>query len=163
MSQSRLRTLSPAATNNECKKMKYKYPILSVILILIVVVAYMFNSAPEFEPKVKIIEINSNKLNEKLYLKKKNWGMTGDAQVIVVSGSDETEFEPDTNKEYVYNGFSPFFYKFNEDTLQLYVSHESKIPNELRSKIIINQIVLGSLELRRLDTNENYQGLKKFE
>lgn len=163
MSQSRLKTLSSAATNNVYKNMKYKYFVLSVILIFIIVVVYMYQSIPDFDPKVKIIEINSNKLNEILYLKKKNWGMTGDAQVIVVSGSEESEFEPDTNKEYVYKGFSPFFYKFNEDTLNLYVSHESKIPSELQTKIIIKQIVLGTYYLRSLDTNQSYQGLKKFE
>jgi hypothetical protein len=151
-------------TDNVSKNMKYKYLILTGILILIIVViVYLYKSIPDFKPKVKIVEINSSKLNEKLYLKKKNWGMTGDAQVIVVSGSPERDFEPNTNKEYVYEGFSPFFYNFNDDTLDLYVSYESKIPIELHTKIRINQIVLGSLELQRLDSNHSYQGLKKIE
>jgi hypothetical protein len=79
------------------------------------------------------------KSGEVIYLKKKNWGLTFDHQVSVISNSDKNEWKPDSTKEYVFKGLEPFFYKFSNDSLILFTRVNSQIPPNARFNVPIIQ------------------------
>lgn len=135
--------------------------IITIALIIVAILVYTYFVFPNLGPIVRTIEVKSSISQEKIYIKKKQWGLTGDAQVIVVSESSEEEFEPNENTEYVYRGLLPFFYKFENDTLNLYVRKKSGIPNN-KFKVIINQIELTNSQMMELMTTYEQKGLKKI-
>ncbi len=110
-----------------------------------------------------MIEIYSEKYNQKLYIKKKTWGLTVDRLAIVISSSSDKNFIPIPDKEYIYESSSPFYYSFQNDTLNVYVSKESKVPSELKTNIYIKQVITGTLILRKLSKNYRENGLKIFD
>lgn len=131
--------------------------ILVVFLFVIVLVLiYIYVKLPGFKPEVTIIEIDSEQANEKIYIKRKVWGISADHRIVVISISPETDFEPNPNQEYVYKGFSPIFYRFVNDTLELFVNKLANIPSKMPTEIKINQIVLSNSEMMSL--MEDYEG-----
>ena len=113
-------------------------------------------------PIVTVVEIKSYKFNESIYIKEKAWGLPADHQFIFVSKSPTKEFDPDTTQGLVFYGDS-FFYKFVNDTLNLYVNKESPEPKDFKTSIKVNQINLTNSELMDLWESYRAKGLKKFE
>lgn len=91
--------------------------------------------------------------------------MTYDNQIIIISTSPKKKFKPNPLTDYVYEGLSPFYYKFNRDTLFVYTMILSKVPQNLRSKIKIVQLELTNEEMMHLIKNNQYksEGLNTFE
>lgn len=144
--------------------MKKIYVITSLFVIFVIIIfLYLFMKIPDFEPKVTIVEIYSTRLDEKLFIKKKNWGITGDAQVIVLSKLSSEIFEPDTNRELIFKGLSPLFYNFSNDTLNLYVTQKSEVPKGFSTNIIINQHLLTNPEIMKLMKDYKDKGFKKID
>ena len=144
------------------KIIKITYTLLIlVVLFIITFILFLYLSLPDFKPEVSVVEIKSEKLNESIYIKKKVWGLTADHQFICVSRSSSNNFEPDTNKDYIYYGDS-FFYNFSNDTLKMYVDKESAVPKEFRSNINIKQIELTNPEMMDLWIYYDAKGLKKL-
>jgi hypothetical protein len=107
-------------------------------------------------------KIYSKKLKEVLYIKMKNWGLLGDAQVILITKSLENNFEPNPKTEYIYRGLISFIYQFKDDTLTIYCKNRSEIPSELNTGIVIRQIEMGDVELD--DIKEKYlNGLRSLD
>ena len=140
--------------------------LLIVIIILVLAITafllYVYFIITDLGPQVKVVEVYSSNLEERIFIKKKNWGLLGNDQIIVISKSDDKSFEPDSTKEYIFKGLSPFFYNFKNDTLNLYIEKESNVPSELFFKIKINQILLSNLKLMELYSNYKEKGLKKL-
>lgn len=136
---------------------------VSIIVLAAAFFLYLYTKIPSFDPKIAKVQLHSHTRSETIFIKKKVWGLTGDHQVIVVSKSPEDNFEPDEKTEYVYKGLSPFFYKFENDTLNLYVMKESKVPNELSTSFVINQIVLENPEMMDLIHSHQKQRLETIE
>lgn len=90
------------------------------------------------------------KSGEVIYLKKKNWGLTFDHQVSVISNSDKNEWKPDSTKEYVFKGLEPFFYKFSNDSLILFTRLNAEVPPNFNSKIQIVQKQLPNSQIMDL-------------
>lgn len=139
--------------------------ILGVALILGIIFffTFLYVNIPSLAPKISKVEIYSQTFGEKIFIKKKNWGLTGDQQVIVVGKSPDDAFEPNAAAEYVYIGLSPFFYKFENDTLNLYVMKESRTPPKLSTKLTISQIILKNPEMMDLIEHFQEKGLKIIE
>ena len=91
-------------------------------------------SAPTYN-RVELVSGNNNKL----YIKSKNWGVTGDHQLTVISIEDEREFEIDSTRQIIFNGLEPFLYKVSNDTLFLTLRQKSKIPDGFNSRWTIIQ------------------------
>jgi hypothetical protein len=137
--------------------------ILILTGLLLTLLSYLYFNLPDYKPKVSIVSIYSERFDERIALKKKVWGVTGDHQVIVVSKSADDEFQADENREYVFEGFLPLFYRFERDTLHLYVRKASKVPDAMPTKITINQVVLNNTEMIELAEKYRELGLKKIE
>ncbi len=135
--------------------------IITIVFIIVGFLIYTYIIFPDLGPTVSIVEITSTNNSEKIYIKKKNWGYTGDSQVIVVSESSEKQFEPNENTEYVFKGLSPFFYSFNNDTLNLFVLSKSKVPN-METNFRIIQSELSGRDLIDLLQTFKEKGLKKI-
>ena len=149
---------------NKFMKNCMKTFILIIVILLLIIVAfliYTYFRLPDYQPKVSIIEIYSSNFEEKIFIKRKVWGITGDDGIIVISKSSNKSFEPNTDSEYVFAGLSPFFYSFRNDTLNIYVGKESKKPIEMNTRIKINQIVLTNPEIMKLMENYKEKGLNK--
>lgn len=136
--------------------------LLSLVILVIIVIAvivYIYTKLPEFKPDVTIIELNSKKTGERIYIKQKKWGITGDHHIVVISTSPKKDFQPDSTREYVYEGLSPIFYHFANDSLELFVNNLANVPSQMRSKIKINQIVLSNSEMMSLMEDYKRKGL----
>ena len=122
----------------------------------------MYLRIPDLGPNVSVVEIYSSNFGEKVFIKRKVWGITGNHEITVVSKSDNKSFEPNDDNEYVFKG-SPIFYNFINDTLNIYVPLESKKPIGMTTKIKINQIVLSNPKLMNLMHDYKEKGLRKVE
>ena len=140
---------------------------ISVIVILFLIIIsfslYVYLKVPNLEPKVSIVDVYSSNFWQKVYIKRKVWGITGNHEFTVVSKSGDESFEPNEDNEYVYKGLSPIFYSFRDDTLNIYVMKESKKPTEMTTRIQVNQIVLTNPQMMNLMVNYKDKGLKKVE
>src|SRR5699024_8170549 len=113
--------------------------ILSIIVFLLIgITGYLYMNLPEFDPNISVEKIYSKKYNESIYLKKKNWGITGNHQVIAISTPPDGN--PDLNKktDFIFKGLSNLFYKFENDTLHIYTNKASDVPSNFSSNIEIN-------------------------
>ena len=139
--------------------MKKVILVTSVILVLgiIICMVVLNNVIPEIKPIYKQIEIKSNAGKESLFLKQKVWGITSDNSIIVISNSSKNEFEIDSASDYVFKGYSTFFYRQVQDSLYVYVSKKVKIPPKLYTEFEITQIELSNTEMMNLLANNSYK------
>ncbi|MFD1015471.1 hypothetical protein [Winogradskyella rapida] len=75
-----------------------------------------------------------------LYLKSKNWGLTGDHKISVLSTKSDFEFQPDSISEYIFHGFGGIIYKVENNTLKIYSHQKPKIPPKFESEINVELI-----------------------
>jgi hypothetical protein len=98
--------------------------------------------------------------NTTLYLKSKNWGITGNHQISVISTKPDFEFQPDSISEYIFHGFGGIIYKVENNTLKIYSHQKPKIPLEFESDINVEFIeIKNNTEWNKLKTqiDNNYQ------
>lgn len=142
-----------------------KRTILVLIMLLSALfLCYLYLSimAPDYEPTFTIKEIESINTGEKIYLKKKVWGISSDHHIRVISVSDEEKFEPNANDEYLYKGTTPFFYTVNGDTLKVFVRKASEVPPNFNSKIKVEQIILDNPDMMNLFSEHEVMGINRF-
>lgn len=94
--------------------------------------------------------------NTYLYFKSKNWGLTGDHKVSVISTKSNSEFLPDTISEYVFYGFENIIYKVEGDTLKLYSNQDILKPQKFESEIFIKTITIKN-SIEWIDLKKNIQ------
>ena len=121
---------------------------------------YMSISVPKYEPTYTVLELKSDTLNDSIYLKKKVWGIAANHQVIVISSSGQSEFEPDLESQYVYEGFTPILYEFMGNTLKMYIGKASEVPSNFESKIKIEQVVLDTPSMIELLEKHEEKGIE---
>lgn len=117
--------------------MKIAISLFAIFFIVCFIFIFFFK---RFEPEYKTTELYSNR-GEKLYIKRKIYGIKGDIQITSIStvkGWDEL----DETKEYVYKGLEPFIYSYQNDTLRVYSRQRVKTPANFHSTIRIIQIEL---------------------
>ena len=87
-----------------------------------------------------------------LYLKSKNWGLTADHKISVISTKSDLEFEPDSISEYIFHGFGGIIYKTVNDTLKIYSTQKPKTPPKFASEINVEIIEMkNNLEWIKLN------------
>jgi hypothetical protein len=87
-----------------------------------------------------------------LYLKSKNWGLTADHKISVISTKSDFEFQPDSISEYIFHGFEGIIYKAENDTLKIYSTQKPKVPPKFESKINVELIeIKNNLEWIKLN------------
>jgi archaellum component FlaF (FlaF/FlaG flagellin family) len=141
---------------------KLKKVIMLFILSLITVGAimvFMMNFYTEldsaYEPIYSIKKIHSDALNEDIFIKKNNWGVSSNHEVVVISTSGQEKFEPDSTKEYVFK--TEFFFKSVKDSLYVYTRVKSKAPISFNSKFKIKQVELDNSEMMELRGYDNFK------
>ena len=92
------------------------------------------------EPIFKKEEINFPKEKTSLFLKSKNWGVTGNHKVTVISTKADLKFKVDSLSDFVFKEFTDIIYKKNNDTLKIYSHYEPTIPAKFDSKIEVEFI-----------------------
>ena len=129
-----------------------------LFLIIITAVAFFYLNAPREGDDVHYhIDKITSKGGCNLYIKKKVWGLTSDGQVIVIADNPDKKFILDSSRQYIYNGVISFFYKYQSDTLTVYVSKISTFPANLKTSIIVKQVELENPDMMRLIENDNYK------
>lgn len=86
-----------------------------------------------------------------LYLKSKNWGLTADHKISIVSTKPDIEFQPDSISEYIFHGFGGLIYKTANDTLKIYTTQKIQIPSKFDSEIHIDLIKINNVEWIKLN------------
>ena len=129
-----------------------------VFVVGLMVYWFLKELSDAFAPTYNRVELVSSS-NEKLYIKSKNWGVTGDHQLTVISTENEREFEVDSTRQIIFNGLEPFLYKVSNDTLFLTLRQRSRIPEGFNSrwtivqKTVDNPTMMNSIqdpELKRM-------------
>jgi hypothetical protein len=136
--------------------------ITFLVVIIIIVLVIIRKKTPDFKPIVSVTPVYLEKNDNTLYIKKKNWGLTGDYQVIVLSTNLNKDFSPNKKTEYVFEGLSPFFYKVDNGILTLYVRKVSEIPEIFNLKDFVKQEELTNQEMMTLFDNYKDKGIKKL-
>ncbi len=98
---------------------------------------------PDLKPSHHTTEIKSNQFTDKLFIKTKSWGMSGDSKITIISSTDNIDFnKKQSDTDYIIEGLDPFFYKQNNDNLILYSMTRITVPKNLKTKwkIILNQV-----------------------
>ncbi|MBS1507079.1 MAG: hypothetical protein JSS79_10575 [Bacteroidetes bacterium] len=128
--------------------MRRSLKIIIGFALVVVLALYWFLSrltdayAPTYN-RVELVSVSK----DKLYIKSKNWGVTGDHQLTVISTEDEGEFKIDSTKQIIFIGLEPFLYKVSNDTLFLTLRQKSKIPDGFNSRWIIIQREVDNLTM----------------
>jgi hypothetical protein len=149
-------------------KLQTKGAMLIVLIISVAVVLLFFytRSIWSIESSVKsdtqCIPILSKDKDDSLFLIKRNWGITGDGQTIVISKSPKSNSSIDELEDYTYNGLQSFFYKIQGDTLYVYVENLAKKPINMKTKITVTQIELDNRKMMSLYKNFKELGLIKL-
>jgi hypothetical protein len=141
---------------------KVIWVIIILAVIIIIVLLMIFKSTPILKPVVEINSVHFDKANDTIYIKKKNWGITGDYQIIVLSTDPNRDFKPNKEKEYVYEGLISLFYKMENDTLTLYVSKAVEVPEDFKLNDFILQKELTNQEMMNLYETYKEKGIQKF-
>src|SRR5665647_1360454 len=135
-----------------------KATLIIISVILIIIMSYLFyDGSQDNGVTYNVKEIHSQNFNSSLFIKQKLWGLTSDNQIIIISTSPTKKFSPNPTTDYIYEGLSPFYYKFHGDTLFVYTMQNSKIPKSFKTKIIIVQTELANPEMMRLVKNYQYK------
>lgn len=81
--------------------------------------------------------------NGELYIITKNWGLTSDKQLTLITDNDKVadDLSYDSSRSYVYEGLSPFVYILRNDTLFIYsmTEYTSPEPTNFSSSIVVVQ------------------------
>lgn len=112
-----------------------------------------------YQPTYTKTELKSSQDNSKIFIKSKNWGVTGDHQITVISLNEE-EFEPDSTQEYVYHGLEPFLYKVKEYTLLVFPWEKALVPAKFNSNWVITQKEVENPEMADLRANPDVKRIK---
>jgi hypothetical protein len=95
-----------------------------------------------------------------LYLKSKNWGLTADHKVSVISTNPDFEFHPDSISDYIFQGFEEIIYKVEDNTLKIYSHQKPEVPPNFESEIKVELIEINNnIEWDKLKAKieNNYQ------
>ena len=139
-------------------KEKYMKKIILISLVLNIIGCF----GNSYEPIINTVKITSS-TGENLYLKSKNWGLTYDHQLTVISMSSvQTWTEPDSMKEYVYKWLEPFLYEFKNDTLFIYCNTKAPTPNSFTSNIKVIQKEVDNYSDLIYKVNNGLGNLKKI-
>lgn len=92
------------------------------------------------EPIFKKEEINFPNENTSIYLKSKNWGLTGNHKVTVISTNPDSKFKVDSLSDFVFKGFTDLIYKKDNDTLKIYSHYKPSTPLNFNTKIKVEFI-----------------------
>ena len=98
---------------------------------------------PALKPSYQTTEIKSEQFTDKLFIKTKNWGMTGDSKITTISLVENIDFDKtQSDTYYIFEGLDPFFYRQSDDSLILYCMTRIKVPKNFNTKwkIILNQV-----------------------
>ncbi|SHE77072.1 hypothetical protein [Pedobacter caeni] len=120
--------------------MKYVFFIGALLIGVLCILSSVFY-AYEMVPSTTR-EISFPELKEVLYLKKDNWGISGDKQIMSLSRSKWTSIDRDSENDYILEGLQEVFYKQTKDTLTLFLRRKFKLPKDFESKVVIRQIEL---------------------
>ena len=101
-------------------------------------------------PTFEVESLYFPNVDETLYLKKNNWGITGDGQRMAISKDKNEKIESDSQDEYILEGLNQIFYQQNGDTLTLFVREKFIQPERFDSKIVIRQVELDNPDFQDL-------------
>jgi hypothetical protein len=142
---------------------------LLIVIVFIIVLFYVIGflawkriKFDLFTPEVDMISIHSDRFEETLYIKRMVWGMTGDNQVIVISKSSRKETVTNPNEEFVFQGLGAFYWKYSDDTLEIYYDSKFIPPARSSIKIFIRPIKLNNEKMSVLLNSYRNMGLSTF-
>ena len=139
--------------------MKYLQIVLATLLILATGLFLVFYQATDGigDPTFRKVTLTSKDHTTNLYIKAKNWGVTDDNQLTVVSVDSEKEFEADSTKEFIFYGLEPFLYKVKNDSLILLVRQKAIVPVNFTPKWTIIQLEIENSEFMTKRMNGEYE------
>ncbi len=140
--------------------------LLSIPLIILLFVGWFYFAISglsyDYSPSFEKVKFTNSENSDSVFIKKKVWGISANSQVIIISRNGEVPFSPDSINDFVFNSWAPFLYKFENDTLSVFIRLASNTPANFKSDIKIEQIVLSNPEMMNLIDNYKEKGLILF-
>jgi hypothetical protein len=119
-----------------------------------------FKSTTPYD-NITIEKIYFPSLKKTVFLKKKNWGITGDGQAMVISLSDERLVDTSSQTDFSMTGLANVFYTQRVDTLIIYTMTKFNEPIHPFPGIIVKQVVLENSTFQDLYEKEK-NWVKRF-
>lgn len=137
---------------------------IPIALLLFVVWAYLGISglSPDYSPSFEKVKFFSVGTSDSVFIKSKVWGISSDHQIITISKNGDIPFLADSTNDFVFKGWSPFLYKFENDTLSVFIRSASNTPTNFKSDIKVQQIILSNPEMMNMIDNYKEKGLILF-
>ncbi len=137
--------------------------LLFILITLLLFVGWFYFAisglSPDYSPSFEKVKFISSESSDSVFVKRKVWGVSSNHQVITISKKGEIPFSPDSTKDYIFNGWGPFLYKFENDTLSVFIRIVSNEPEKFGGDITIEQKVLSTPEMINLIANYEEKGL----
>lgn len=134
--------------------MKILYILICIIVLIIFISLFFYKTTVALnnfgKPVYKLKQIKEN-----LFIKEKNWGITSDHRVIVVSTSPKIEFALDSTKDYIINTHE-IYYKIENEIIYIYSLGKASIPKFFNSKYKIKYFELSEVQMMTLIANRKY-------
>jgi hypothetical protein len=139
--------------------MKYGLTIFLIILCAGGLFYFkMTNGLTEsYSPTYNKIELLTADSRHKIYIKTKNWGLTDDNQITIITTVDNPEFVIDSTNQIIFEGLTPFLYKTSGDTLLIVVGQRVDIPTNLNTRWTIIQKIVDNATMMTLLTDKKYK------
>jgi len=118
--------------------------------------------SPDYTPSFEKVKFISSETSDSVFLKSKVWGVSSNHQIITISKNGEIPFSPDSTNDFMFKGWSPFLYKFENDTLSVFIRSASNEPENFSSDITVVQKILSNSEMMNLIDNYKEKGLMLF-
>ncbi len=94
------------------------------------------------KPHYKSLRVYFKEESDAIFIKSKAWGLLGNHTVTVISNNPELEFHPDSTFDYVFPGIDYLLYEKQADTLIVYHTQNSHIPDKFPSQINVKLVQL---------------------
>ncbi|MCP4705339.1 MAG: hypothetical protein GY865_12075 [candidate division Zixibacteria bacterium] len=134
--------------------------ILGVIGYVLFSFYYLFFIA--WAPEYKYFEITSPINNDSLFVKKKNWGMTYDHQIVFISSQPKQDDEYNPHYDYMYRGLQGLLYKVSNDTVYIYASTLSPTPDSFSSQLVIIQVEIYYDKMHEFQKDSYKKGMTRI-
>ncbi|HZS05959.1 MAG TPA: hypothetical protein VFD58_14065 [Blastocatellia bacterium] len=139
------------------------------VIVLLLITPFLILGAlfPDYSPEYGLVSLKILDGRE-IYFKRVVWGILGNSDVIVISPDRKLCNLPNNEKtDYVFrssdSGSGKIYYKFENDTLVLFVWDSASLPRSGEFPVKIIQHELNPMEFYEMEKNAVANGLKVIE
>ncbi|MCW3465827.1 hypothetical protein [Chitinophaga nivalis] len=126
-------------------------------VLFVVIVWWVYIPGEDTFIQYKTIEVATSNKEMTVFIRQKIWGINADHRLVYITNNKAEKIGARKNTDYIFNGFSPIFYKQSNDTIYIFCSVASITPPNWINSFNITQIELSNSEMMNLLDKNNYK------